>query len=133
MLAQLVATFGLALGAVSMGLGMAVVKPVTVVDFFNVKPMAFSPTSGRCARGIRFTADINGQCLAKLRAQGGCNNLCTVFKTDEYCCNSESCGPTNYSKFFKDHCPDAYSYPKDDQTSTFTCKGGTNYKVVFCP
>ncbi|WJX53900.1 hypothetical protein P8452_39844 [Trifolium repens] len=30
-------------------------------------------------------------------------------------------------------CPDAYSYPKDDATSTFTCNGGTNYKVVFCP
>ncbi|KAK6251260.1 hypothetical protein SCA6_005265 [Theobroma cacao] len=39
----------------------------------------------------------------------------------------------DYSKFFKDRCPDAYSYPKDDQTSTFTCPGGTNYRVVFCP
>uniref|UniRef100_A0A7N2N3C4 Thaumatin-like protein n=1 Tax=Quercus lobata TaxID=97700 RepID=A0A7N2N3C4_QUELO len=28
---------------------------------------------------------------------------------------------------------DAYSYPKDDATSTFTCNGGTNYNVVFCP
>ncbi|XP_028764616.1 thaumatin-like protein [Neltuma alba] len=37
-------------------------------------------------------------------------------------------------RFFKDKCPDAYSYPKDDATSTFTCPGGTtNYKVVFCP
>ncbi|RWV93422.1 hypothetical protein GW17_00044120 [Ensete ventricosum] len=31
------------------------------------------------------------------------------------------------------NCPDAYSYPKDDQTSTFTCPGGANYRVVFCP
>ncbi|CBI34740.3 unnamed protein product, partial [Vitis vinifera] len=30
-------------------------------------------------------------------------------------------------------CPDAYSYPQDDPTSTFTCPGGTNYRVVFCP
>ncbi|RWW25015.1 hypothetical protein GW17_00010665 [Ensete ventricosum] len=30
-------------------------------------------------------------------------------------------------------CPDAYSYPKDDATSLFTCPGGTNYRVVFCP
>ena len=29
--------------------------------------------------------------------------------------------------------PDAYSYAKDDQTSTFTCPAGTNYRVDFCP
>ncbi|XP_065013790.1 protein P21-like [Musa acuminata AAA Group] len=104
---------------------------ISLVDGFNV-PMDFSPTSGDC-RGIRCSADINGQCPADLRAPGGCNNPCTVFKTDEYCCTSGSCGPTNYSMFFKNNCPDAYSYPKDDATSTFTCPGGTNYRVVFCP
>ncbi|XP_065014606.1 protein P21-like [Musa acuminata AAA Group] len=104
---------------------------ISLVDGFNV-PMDFSPTSGDC-RGIRCSADINGQCPAELRAPGGCNNPCTVFKTDEYCCTSGSCGPTNYSMFFKNNCPDAYSYPKDDATSTFTCPGGTNYRVVFCP
>ncbi|XP_059661733.1 thaumatin-like protein [Cornus florida] len=105
---------------------------ISLVDGFNV-PMDFSPTSNGCTRGIRCTADINGQCPNELRAPGGCNNPCTVFKTDEYCCNSGNCGPTNFSRFFKERCPDAYSYPKDDQTSTFTCPGGTNYKVVFCP
>ncbi|KAB1215290.1 Thaumatin-like protein [Morella rubra] len=105
---------------------------ISLVDGFNV-PMEFSPTSGGCTRGIRCTADINGQCPNELKAPGGCNNPCTVFKTDQYCCNSGKCGPTNYSKFFKTRCPDAYSYPKDDPTSTFTCPGGTNYKVVFCP
>ncbi|KAK4262732.1 hypothetical protein QN277_028257 [Acacia crassicarpa] len=105
---------------------------ISLVDGFNV-PMEFSPTSNGCTRGIRCTADIIGQCPDQLKTQGGCNNPCTVFKTDEYCCNSGSCGPTDYSKFFKDRCPDAYSYPKDDATSTFTCPGGTNYRVVFCP
>ncbi|KAG6619708.1 hypothetical protein I3842_Q086900 [Carya illinoinensis] len=105
---------------------------ISLVDGFNV-PMEFSPISNGCTRGIRCIADINGQCPNELRAPHGCNNPCTVFKTDQYCCNSGSCNPTNYSRFFKDRCPDAYSYPKDDQTSTFTCKGGTNYKVVFCP
>jgi hypothetical protein len=59
-----------------------------------------------------------------------------VFKTDQYCCTgsaANNCGPTDYSKFFKGLCPDAYSYPKDDATSTYTCPGGTNYNVVFCP
>ncbi|CAL9187690.1 unnamed protein product [Musa hybrid cultivar] len=104
---------------------------ISLVDGFNV-PMDFSPTSGGC-RGIRCAADINGQCPGALKAPGGCNNPCTVFKTDQYCCNSGSCSPTDYSRFFKRNCPDAYSYPKDDQTSTFTCPGGTNYRVVFCP
>lgn len=105
---------------------------ISLVDGFNV-PMEFSPTSNGCSRGIKCTADINGQCPNQLKTAGGCNNPCTVFKTDEYCCNSGKCGPTNFSKFFKDRCKDAYSYPKDDQTSTFTCPQGTNYKVVFCP
>jgi len=104
---------------------------ISLVDGFNV-PMDFSPVSGNC-RGIRCAADINGQCPNPLRASGGCNNPCTVFKTDQYCCNSGNCSPTDYSRFFKQRCPDAYSYPKDDQTSTFTCPGGTNYRVVFCP
>ncbi|KAK9932502.1 hypothetical protein M0R45_019737 [Rubus argutus] len=89
----------------------------------------------RASGGIQCTTDINGQCPNELKAPGGCNNPCTVFKTYEYFCNSRSCGPTTFSKFFKDWCPDAYSYPKDDTTSkvVFTCPGGTNYRVVFCP
>ncbi|XP_039136379.1 protein P21-like [Dioscorea cayenensis subsp. rotundata] len=105
---------------------------ISLVDGFNV-PVEFSPTN-RCARGmIQCSADINGQCPAQLKTNGGCNNACGVFKTNEYCFNSGNYGPTNYSRFFKGFCPDAYSYPKDDQTSTFTCPGGATYKVVFCP
>ncbi|KAK6263061.1 hypothetical protein QUC31_008877 [Theobroma cacao] len=73
------------------------------VDGFNV-PMDFSPTSGGCSRGIRCTADIIGQCPHQLKARG----------------SSRQGAPT-------------LSYPTDDQTSTFTCPGGTNYRVVFCP
>ena len=107
---------------------------ISLVDGFNI-PMDFSPTSGGCRGPRQCTADINGQCPAQLRAPGGCNNPCTVFKTNEYCCTNGqgSCGPTDFSRFFKQRCPDAYSYPQDDPTSTFTCPGGTNYRVVFCP
>ncbi|XP_054813277.1 protein P21-like [Prosopis cineraria] len=108
---------------------------ISLIDGFNI-PLDFSPTacptSKRC-RGIRCAADINGQCLNELRAPGGCNNACTVFRTDQFCCNSGKCGPTTYSRFFKTRCPDAYSYPKDDAINTFICPGGTSYKVVFCP
>ncbi|KAL4200760.1 hypothetical protein AMTRI_Chr02g212760 [Amborella trichopoda] len=59
-----------------------------------------------------------------------CNQMHTKWiGCKQYCCT----GPTNYSRFFKDRCPDAYSYPKDDPSSTFTCPSGTNYRVIFCP
>ncbi|KAK6935020.1 Thaumatin family [Dillenia turbinata] len=83
---------------------------ISLVDGFNV-PMEFVPTSGGCTRRPRCTTDINRQCPNELRAPSGCNSPCTVFKTDQYCCNSGSSGPTTYSKFFKDRCADAYSYP----------------------
>jgi hypothetical protein len=106
---------------------------ISLIDGFNVA-MEFGPSNGCTTRSRRCTADINGQCPSMLRANGGCNNPCTVFKTNEYCCTSgNNCQPTDYSRFFKDRCPDAYSYPKDDPTSLVTCPGGTNYKVVFCP
>ncbi|XP_054812913.1 protein P21-like [Prosopis cineraria] len=107
---------------------------ISLVQGFNV-PMEFSPTSNGCTRTIQCTADVNGQCPNELKAPGGCNDPCTVFNMEQYCCSdsSRTCGPTNYSMFFKGKCPDAYSYPKDDPTSLFTCPGGTNYKVVFCP
>ncbi|KAI3812596.1 hypothetical protein L1987_17307 [Smallanthus sonchifolius] len=105
---------------------------ISLVDGFNV-PMVFKPNSGGCTRGISCTANINGECPGQLRTSGGCNNPCTVYKSDQFCCNSGNCGPTDLSRFFKARCPDAYSYPKDDQTSTFTCPGGPNYDVIFCP
>lgn len=91
---------------------------LSLIDGFNV-PMEFSPTSGGCTRGPKCAANINSQCPSQLQVPGGCNNPC--------------CGPSDTSRFFKSLCPDAYSYPTDDASSTFTCPGGTDYKVVFCP
>ncbi|XP_031096808.1 osmotin-like protein OSML15 [Ipomoea triloba] len=108
---------------------------ISNVDGFNI-PMSFGPTRpgpDKCHQ-ISCTADIVGQCLGPLRVAGGCNNPCTTFGGQQYCCTNGPCGPTDYSRFFKTRCPDAYSYPQDDATSTFTCPGGsTDYKVVFCP
>ncbi|KAB1215592.1 Thaumatin-like protein [Morella rubra] len=106
---------------------------ISLVDGFNV-PLDLSPTTSAC-RGVRCAADINGQCPEKLRTPGGCNSPCTVFKTNQYCCTTGSggCAPNEYSSFFKNMCPDAYSNSQDDQTSGFTCPSGTNYRVVFCP
>ncbi|KAB5564477.1 hypothetical protein DKX38_004531 [Salix brachista] len=105
---------------------------ISNIDGFNV-PMEFSSASSGCSRVIKCAADIVGQCPNELKVPGGCNGPCPMLKTEEHCCNSGQCGPTTLSKYFKDRCPDAYSYPKDDPTSLFTCPTGTNYKVIFCP
>ncbi|CAI9759405.1 unnamed protein product [Fraxinus pennsylvanica] len=106
---------------------------ISIVDGFNI-PMELSPTDNGCRRVI-CNGPIVEQCPDELHSPGGCNNPCTVFNINEYCCTEGpgTCGPTTFSRFFKDRCPDTYSYPLDDQTSLFTCSAGTNYRVVFCP
>ncbi|CAL5187547.1 unnamed protein product [Lathyrus oleraceus] len=115
---------------------------VSLVQGFNI-PIKLTPSSSSCGM-VNCTRNITDECPAQLKVPGGCNNPCTTFGTSEYCCDlssaksvatnaSATCTPTNYSKFFKDRCPSAYSYPKDDATSTYTCMGGTTYDVVFCP
>nr|GMC58695.1 osmotin-like protein [Ipomoea batatas]GME08591.1 osmotin-like protein [Ipomoea batatas] len=110
---------------------------ISNVDGFNI-PMSFAPTrpgADKC-HAISCTADIVAQCPGPLRVAGGCNNPCTTFGGQQYCCtdNNIPCNPTDYSRFFKNLCPDAFSYPKDDATSQFACPGdSTDYRVVFCP
>ena len=104
---------------------------ISLVDGFNV-PMIFNPTSLECT-GIDCTGDLNGNCPTELKAPGGCYNPCAVFKTEEYCCTGGKCKATNYSMFLKGGCPGAYSFPLDDSMSSYTCPGGSNYNVVFCP
>ncbi|KAM7491351.1 hypothetical protein LguiA_034272 [Lonicera macranthoides] len=103
---------------------------ISLVDGFNI-PMTFT---GIGCRDIICNARINDQCPPALKVPGGCNNPCTTFGGNQYCCTNGpgSCGPTEYSRFFKTRCPTSYSYPQDDRTSVFTCPGGTNYRVVFC-
>ncbi|KAG1338657.1 thaumatin-like protein 1 [Cocos nucifera] len=106
---------------------------ISLVQGFNV-PMDFRSTSASCSEDIQCTADVVGQCPSALKVAGGCDDPCTIFKTAQYCCPSgSSCEPTTYSQFFKRLCPRAFSYPDDNATSQFTCPGGTNYRVTFCP
>ncbi|PIA31453.1 hypothetical protein AQUCO_04900031v1, partial [Aquilegia coerulea] len=106
---------------------------VSLVDGFNI-PMDLSPTADGCkGRGSRCSADINRECPNELRVPGGCDNPCTVINSD--CCRSGlNCRPTNYSRFFKERCPDAVNIPNDDPetASRFTCPSGTNYITVLC-
>ncbi|KAF0911309.1 hypothetical protein E2562_008061 [Oryza meyeriana var. granulata] len=112
---------------------------LSLIDGFNV-PVSFQPTNGGAGcskgRGPSCAVDITARCLPELQVPGGCASACGKFGGDTYCCRGQfehNCPPTRYSMFFKMLCPDAYSYAKDDQTSTFTCPAGTNYRIEFCP
>ncbi|RHN79700.1 putative thaumatin [Medicago truncatula] len=67
-----------------------------------------------------------------------CKSACMAFNTYQYCCRGDyitegTCLPTDYSMFFENQCPDAYSYAYDDNSSTFTCSAGPDYTIIFCP
>jgi hypothetical protein len=106
---------------------------ISLVDGFNL-PLSVTPSKSEC-KVIGCTSDINAVCPAELKVTDGCKSACAEFNTPQYCCTGDylnNCSPTNYSEFFKQQCPQAYSYAKDDATSTFTCPSGANYNVVFC-
>ena len=114
---------------------------ISLVDGFNL-PVSLVPQSG-CA-STSCPGNVNDVCPAQLAVKGSdgsviaCKSACLAFNQPQYCCTGsfnkpETCPPTNYSKIFKSKCPQAYSYAYDDKSSTFTCSGGPNYVVKFCP
>ncbi|XP_047095865.1 thaumatin-like protein 1 [Lolium rigidum] len=111
---------------------------VSLVDGYNL-PVLVQPSAGSCA-SAGCAADLNAMCPPELRSGGGaaCRSACDAFGRDEFCCSGAhatpaTCGPTSYSQVFKMACPRSYSYAFDDPTSTFTCAGGPDYTVTFCP
>ncbi len=82
--------------------------------------------------------DLNAMCPQPLQdsANGAvlacANDECKVLGDND--ASSPDCiYPNSYTEYFKSACPTSYSYPSDDPTSTFTCKGFNDYAVVFCP
>ncbi|GLJ15970.1 hypothetical protein SUGI_0264280 [Cryptomeria japonica] len=106
---------------------------ISLLDGFNL-PLSITPTSTNpnCKGIITCLSDINSQCPNELKVSGGCLSACVKYNTDDHCCRGANCNQTLYSRFFKEQCPQAYSYAKDDVTSAFTCPSGTDYKIVFC-
>ncbi|PWA83981.1 thaumatin [Artemisia annua] len=114
---------------------------VSLVDGFNL-PVSIVPQGG-CATSD-CPVDINAQCPSQFAVRNGsgatigCKSACVQFGTPQYCCTGDhntpsTCPPTDYSRFFKNLCPKAYSYAYDDPSSTFTCNTGANYVITFCP
>nr|GEZ63674.1 hypothetical protein [Tanacetum cinerariifolium] len=114
---------------------------VSLVDGFNL-PVSIVPNGG-CARAD-CPVDINARCPSQFALRNragaaiGCRSAREQFGTPRYCCTGanntpSTCPLTNYSRFFKNLCPKAYSYAYDDLSSTFTCNTGANYVITFCP
>ncbi|KAK0584468.1 hypothetical protein LWI29_013761 [Acer saccharum] len=118
---------------------------VSLVDGFNL-PVSVTPQRGSGPTCITSScsANVNSVCPSELAVKGSdgstiaCKSACVAFNQPRYCCTGafktpKTCPPTNYSKIFKDQCPQAYSYAYDDRSSTFSCTGGANYAITFCP
>lgn len=117
---------------------------VSLVDGFNL-PLSITPQSGtgsNCSR-TSCTVDLNPSCPQELAMRVdsgtviGCKSACLALNQPQFCCTGEygspqTCPPTNYSSYFKNKCPQAYSYAYDDKTSTFTCSEGPNYLITLC-
>ncbi|EFJ38798.1 hypothetical protein SELMODRAFT_402999 [Selaginella moellendorffii] len=114
---------------------------VSLVDGYNL-PVRVTPSDARCP-AVGCHSDVNANCPRELQVAihgrvVGCKSACEAFQTDAFCCRgahsqSQSCSPTQYSRIFKQHCPQAYSYAYDDLSSTFTCASGAGYAIEFCP
>ncbi|XP_022144750.1 thaumatin-like protein 1b [Momordica charantia] len=83
--------------------------------------------------------NIGNVCPASLVATNkdgayvGCYSACDALKSPEYCCNSPSCQPDQYSKTFKNSCALAHTYPGDNSPPTYGCTGFNTINVIFCP
>ncbi|KAJ8754134.1 hypothetical protein K2173_002032 [Erythroxylum novogranatense] len=118
---------------------------VSLVDGFNL-PVSVSPQggSGNNCTTTTCTGNVNTICPSELSVRGSdgnvvaCKSACEYFNQPQYCCTGrygtpDTCKPTNFSMIFKEKCPQAYSYAYDDKSSTFSCTGGANYAITFCP
>ncbi|PIA37240.1 hypothetical protein AQUCO_03000078v1 [Aquilegia coerulea] len=114
---------------------------ISLVDGFNI-PVGIRPDRG--CPSTTCSANINSVCPANLSVRGSdgrtiaCKSACLAFGQPQYCCtgeynNPDRCTATDYSRIFKNACPQAYSYAYDDRSSTFTCPTGANYAITFCP
>ncbi|KAJ6935124.1 LOW QUALITY PROTEIN: hypothetical protein NC652_010201 [Populus alba x Populus x berolinensis] len=111
---------------------------VSLVDGFNL-PLLVVPSRQNCTSS-ECVVDLNESCPSELKfptsTEGktvGCMSACQVTGLSMFCCNgTAACKASLYSQFFKNACPQAYSYATDDVSSTFTC-ASTDYQVTFCP
>ncbi|XP_024524679.1 protein P21 isoform X2 [Selaginella moellendorffii] len=66
----------------------------------------------------------------------GCQSPCEKFGDERHCCRGNftgsACQATEYSRYFKQSCKDATTYPAD-RDSVQVCAMAATYVVTFCP
>jgi hypothetical protein len=67
-----------------------------------------------------------------------CKSACAATNAPADCCTGAYsdhgvCKTNMYSVSAKKVCPDAYSFPFDDETSTFIIPSGGGFETIFCP
>lgn len=124
---------------------------ISLVDAFNlpmsIKPFNVDNANSKTCKELRCIHDFLKDCPKELRkvVNGktvACLNACEALRKPEFCCTKpfdtpEKCKPNKYSQYFRQKCPDAYSYAYDDKKSTYTCKSAegrsSGYTITFCP
>ncbi|WOH06683.1 hypothetical protein DCAR_0626111 [Daucus carota subsp. sativus] len=114
---------------------------ISNVDGSNLR-VTLAPDNSACVT-TSCLGDINADCPADLARKSGsetvgCLSDCAALNRPEDCCTgafntTQTCQPSRSANYFKEKCPQAYGYAFHDQTSTFTCSTGTNYRITFCP
>ncbi|KAF5288434.1 hypothetical protein FQR65_LT02086 [Abscondita terminalis] len=120
---------------------------VSLVDGYNVLA-TIAPLNGQGnCQTVSCSVNLNDQCPRDLVQIGGngndvvaCYSSCLKYNADVYCCRGEFnspdiCKPENMpqpnsAQYFKQNCPQFYSYAYDDLTSTFTCLANA-YVITF--
>ncbi|KAF5288431.1 hypothetical protein FQR65_LT02083 [Abscondita terminalis] len=123
--------------------GSGGVPPVTLVeitlrgagnqDFYDVSLVDGYNVLATCPQDLKQIGGNGNDVVA-------CYSSCMKYNSDVYCCRGQynspqTCRPDvmpqpNSAQYFKQHCPQYYSYAYDDATSTFTCLADA-YKITF--
>ncbi|KAJ6725122.1 G-TYPE LECTIN S-RECEPTOR-LIKE SERINE/THREONINE-PROTEIN KINASE SD2-5 [Salix viminalis] len=108
-------------------------------DGFNL-PLLVVPSSQSCS-STGCIGDVIESCPTELQVptgrgkRVGCKGVCDALNSSIYCCGGgtgSSCKAPLYSNFFKNLCPQSYSYAYDDTNASYTCPS-TDYQIIFCP
>ncbi|KAJ6769538.1 hypothetical protein OIU79_020396 [Salix purpurea] len=115
---------------------------VSLVYGFNL-PLLVVPSDHQNCSSTGCIGDVNESCPTELEVttgkgkRVGCKGVCDGLNSSIYSCDGTGSStdprePSQYSNFFKNLCPQSYSYVYDDTDTSFSCSS-TDYQITFCP
>lgn len=97
-------------------------KWISQARLLRATPLATNSTPISTVVEVIINMAISHTCDRTHFADSGAHNVPETCRSSDW--------PKDYPKFFKDQCPQAYSYAYDDKKSTFTCKAN-HYRIQF--